>query len=141
MSACTFFGHRDCCADIEPLLVEKIENLIVHKDVNIFYVGDHGSFDRLVVKTLRETKKKHPQIAYQIVLAYMPHKNEPSDETLLPDGIEIIPKRYAISYRNQWMIQHSDYVIAYVTRSFGGAAQFVEKATKAEKVVINIAKS
>ena len=45
------------------------------------------------------------------------------------------PKRFAISWRNRWMLDRSDHVIAYVTRSWGGAAQFAELAKKRGKQV------
>lgn len=36
------------------------------------------------------------------------------------------------------MLEHSDYVVAYVTHTWGGAAKFVEKAKKKGKLVINL---
>ena len=60
-------------------------------------------------------------------------------ETLFPDGIESVPRRVAISYRNKWMIKRSDYVVTYVTTHIAsGAAQFKELAEKQGKNVINI---
>ena len=60
------------------------------------------------------------------------------EETLLPDGIEVGPARFAIDRRNKWMIEQADYVITYVTHSWGGAAKFKELAEKKGKTVINI---
>ena len=57
---------------------------------------------------------------------------------MLPEGIERVPKRFAISWRNNWMLENSDYVVAYVTHSWGGAVQFVEKAEKRGQKVIYI---
>jgi hypothetical protein len=37
------------------------------------------------------------------------------------------------------MINKCDYVICYITHSFGGAAQFVEKAKRKGKTIINLA--
>ena len=37
------------------------------------------------------------------------------------------------------MLKRSDHVICYVNHSWGGAAQFVEKAIKQGKVVVNLA--
>lgn len=54
---------------------------------------------------------------------------------MLPEGIERVPKRFAISWRNNWMLEHSDYVVACVTHSWGGAAQYVEKAKKRYRVI------
>lgn len=50
----------------------------------------------------------------------------------------MVPRRFAIDKRNRWMIDHSDFVITYVSRSFGGAAKFKEIAEKKNRVVINI---
>lgn len=49
---------------------------------------------------------------------------------MLPEKIENVHPRYAISWRNKWMIRESDMVIAYITHSWGGAATYVEKAEK-----------
>ena len=55
----------------------------------------------------------------------------------MPDGIEKVPPRFAISYRNRWMVKHADYVIAFVHRG-GGAEQFVKLAERQKKSVINL---
>ena len=65
-------------------------------------------------------------------------KAENSELTILPEGIETVPPRFAISYRNKWMIEQSDYVITYVIHSWGGAAQFKELAEKKGKTVIEL---
>lgn len=144
MSSCTFFGHRIINQDIKDLLARQIENLIAEHGVNIFYVGNNGQFDHLVAAVLRELKSRNPQIIYSIVLAYLPEKKKEYDqlsdtETIYPEGLEYTPRRFAISKRNQWMVQQSDYVIAYAEHSIGGAAQFTEYARKKHKTVINLA--
>ena len=60
-------------------------------------------------------------------------------ETLYPEGLEAVHPRFAISWRNKWMIQESDVVVTYITHSRGGAAQFAELAERKKKRVINIA--
>lgn len=44
--------------------------------------------------------------------------------------------KFAISYRNNRMIEQSDYVVTYVRRSFGGAAQFEAQAKRKHKIII-----
>ena len=58
---------------------------------------------------------------------------------MYPEGIETVPKRFAISWRNKWMIQKSDYVITYIVYSWGGAAKFADLSKRVNKIVINIA--
>lgn len=139
---CTFFGHRDTKNEIEPTLRSTLFDLIENKNVNLFYVGNHGNFDSMVRRQLEDLSKTYP-IKYYLVLAYMPTKNQEPDtlneHTILPEGIETVPKRFAISYRNKWMLDQSDIVVTHVTHSFGGAAQFEDCANKSGKMIIKIA--
>ena len=108
----------------------------------MFYVGHNGQFDAIVHSTLKQLKSDYPNIDYAVVLAYMPsNKQEHKDysDTLFPEGIETVHPRYAISWRNNWMLQQSDYVITYITHSWGGAAQFAKKAQRKNKKVIDLA--
>ncbi len=142
MAVCTFFGHRDCSDSIKPALQEQIEDLIINHGVDMFYVGNQGQFDALVRRVLKEMTGKYLYINYAVVLAYIPGGgSDPADyaDTMLPEGIEKVPPRFAIAWRNKWLLSQSDYVVAYVTHSWGGAAQFVEKARKQKKTVINLA--
>lgn len=137
MSVCTFFGHRDCPSTIKPKLKDTLIDLIENHAVDTFYVGNHGAFDSLVRSALQELTQVYPHIRYTVVLAYLPTKKEDFPfETLLPDGIESTPKRFAISFRNKWMLKRADFVITYIAHSWGGAAQFAELAEKQKKTVI-----
>ena len=57
------------------------------------------------------------------------------DETLYP-RLESVPRRFAISRRNEWMVQESDAVVAYVTHGWGGAAKTLEHARRKKKNVL-----
>ena len=141
MANCTFFGHRDCLETIKPKLKEVLAALIMNHGVDMFYVGNQGQFDVIVRSVLRELKKEYPQITYAVVLAYMPGKKTEYDDysdTIIPEGIESVHPRYAISWRNDWMLRQSDYVVTYITHRWGGAYKFSEKARKQKKNVINI---
>lgn len=142
MLTCCFFGHKDTPSAVKGKLVEAIENLIINDNVNNFYVGNQGGFDSMVYSALNELQQKYPQISYAVVLAYLPADNAIDNydgNTIYPEGLETVPKRFAISKRNEWMIANSDYCICYVTHSFGGAAKFTDKARKKDKHIINIA--
>jgi len=140
VSACTFFGHRDCPDSVKQKLKDTLVQLITVNGVDSFYVGNQGNFDALVYRVLCELRDIYPHIVVTVVRAYMPTKeiaNKYGSDAILPEGIEAVPKRYAISWRNKWMIEQSEYVVTYVTRSFGGAAMFAEMAVKESKAVIN----
>ena len=139
---CCFFGHREVTHNIRPKLIEIIEKLIVDEGVTEFYVGHQGQFDSMVYSVLKELKGKYPHIRYTVVLTYMPdeHIKEVYGEgTLFPDGMESVPKKFAISKRNDWMIQQSGFAVCYVHKITGGAAKFREKCVKKRLRIIDLA--
>ena len=141
MAKCTFFGHRDSPSSIRGVLSAEIERMINEKDVNTFYVGTQGNFDRMAYSVLAELRKRYQHIKVYRVLAYMPKQSETdSSDSIVPEGIENAHPRYAIIHRNYWMIDHSDYVIAYVTHTFGGAYQAVVRAKRKKITVISVVK-
>ena len=140
MKTCIFFGHRDTPVTVKPRLMSWVESLIVEHGVAKFYVGNQGSFDRMAKSVLQTLQKKYPHIVYYVVLAYFPSNKEKMDdtETIYPDGLETVPRRFAISHRNRWMLRQTDYVVGYIIHSWGGAAQFFVQAKRQGKQVINL---
>lgn len=126
--ACTFFGHRDSPEIIKPKIRTAVIDLIENHGVTMFYVGNQGNFDRMVRSVLKEVTTAYPEVGYAVVLAYMPsvkteNLSEDFSDTMLPEGIEKVPKRYTIPWRNKWMIAHADYVVTYVARPYGGSSK------------------
>ena len=140
-NSCCFFGHRDAMDSIRSKLKEEIIRLIEEHGVNDYYVGNQGGFDSLVLSGMKELTVSYPQIRYSVVLAYLPDEKRtiPETNTIYPEGLERVPKRFCIARRNDWLIEHSRYVICYVAHITGGAAQFMEKARRKNRTVINIA--
>ncbi len=106
----------------------------------MFYVGNNGNFDTMVRRQLEALSQTY-HITYSVVLAYLPGKKNEYDDytnTILPEGIESVPKRFAISYRNKWMVEQSDIVITYVARTYGSAWQFKAMAERQGKTVIEL---
>lgn len=141
MPACTFFGHRDAPSHIKPLLRAAIIELIERCAVDCFYVGKQGAFDAMVRSVFSELRPIYPGVRFYVVLERMPGKETniiDSEWTILPEGIELAPPRFAILKRNEWMLSASDYAITYVVHSFGGAARFEEMAIKRGKTVVRL---
>jgi len=142
MPVCTFWGHGDCPDSVRPQIKEAVLTLIEH-GVHDFFVGCNGNFDRLVRSVLMELSLQQKNLRYDVVLAYL-DKNasllyEQGYPTIFPEGIEKIPPRYAISWRNSWMLSKADYAICYVKYTWGGAAQFRKKAIKKGLKIIDLA--
>lgn len=53
-----------------------------------------------------------------------------TSDTMEPEGIEAIHPKYAITWRNRWMLEQADHVLTYVTHSWGGAARFADEAQR-----------
>lgn len=138
----TFFGHRYAQKEIEPMLKSTLIDLIENRGAELFYVGNQGGFDAMVTRVLRELSDHYAICAYT-VLAYLPAGGNGASEdllpTILPEGIETVPRRFAISFRNRWMIEQSDCVVTHVTNHIAsGAAQFKALAEKQGKTVVNL---
>ncbi len=119
--------------------------MVTQEDVKCFYIGNHGAFDRMALAVLKRLKTQYPSIEVYVVLAYMPGKKEEfllADEpdTIYPEGLEFVPRRFAITHRNRWTVDQADYVVAYVDHGYGGAAQTLRYAkSKGTKIILNLA--
>ncbi len=142
---CSFFGHRNCPDNIRHLLKEEIVRMVSGPENVYFYVGHQGDFDRMVRSVMKELIEEGKEVEYSVVLAYMPGKKYEFDfhneyaDTVYPEGLENIHPKFAITWRNNWMIEQSDIIICYVKYSSGGSYQFVEKARRKGKKIINLA--
>ena len=60
------------------------------------------------------------------------------DEIVYPE-LESVPWKFAISKRNEWMVEQADIVIAFVDHDWGGAATTLQYAKRKKKTIINLA--
>lgn len=142
---CCFAGHRKITDDIEIIkekLKKEIISLIENHNVTTFYNGGKGDFDWLCAHTVDDLKKDYPFISSQLVLAYIPKEKNKYAYTLkifdsmIYPKMEKTPPRFAIIKRNQWMINDSNFLIAYVKNHFGGAYKTLQYAEKKKNIKI-----
>ena len=134
----TFCGH----STVYPLdlvqrwLHEVIEGLIV-RGARKFYLGGYGTFDQMAAAAVWEQKRTHPEITSVLVLPYLGRKVSATeyDYTTYPP-LENVPRRFAISRRNRWMVDNSDILVAFVTHDWGGAATTLKYAERKKKEII-----
>lgn len=132
-----FIGHREAPDSLLPILDAEVERHIAEHGVTEFVVGRYGRFDVLAAKCVKTAKKRHPEVTLLLLLPYHPYdRPTPTptgfDGTFYPPRMETVPKRAAIIRANRYMVEHSDYLIAYVRHS-GNAQDLVEYAQKREK--------
>ena len=137
----TFCGHRKCYGDVEYLstMLDKVIEELILKGANEFLLGNNGQFDRLSAEAIKRAKEKHPHIKSVLVKAYIDENyiKEFYDETEYPP-IEKTPLRFAISARNEYLINICDVLISGVKVTFGGAATTREKAMRKKKAIIDL---
>ena len=139
---CMFCGHADALPFVGDALERAVADLINVRAVRMFYIGHHRNFDRMALIVMRKMQKAFPDIAYAVVLAYMQGKVptfESDTPTMYPEGLELVPRKFAISHRNRWMTANSDIAVAYVNRGYGGAAQTIVYARRCGLEIINLA--
>ena len=138
MKSCFFIGHREADERLLPVLRETILQLITEEDVTDFYVGGYGGFYRLAGLAVKQIKEQHPQISLRLLIPYHPAERpidppDGYDGTYYPEGMEKVPKRYAIVRANKLMIDPSDWLIAYVCHCASNAQKLLNYAKHREK--------
>ena len=135
----TFCGHAQV-VQIEQVTewLYTITQVLIEQGATTFYLGGYGAFDFLAGSVLRAQKKRYPQIEMILVLAYLETTKDTSgyDSTVYPP-LETVPRRFAISHRNRWMVESADVVVAYVLHDWGGAATTLRYASRKKKKIIS----
>ena len=103
----TFCGHKEVSDRerveqwLRPVCVDLIK-----QGADEFFLGGYGRFAFMCASALRDMKKAHPSIQLVLELPYLNSTmlTEGYDETVYPP-LESVPKRFAISRRNEWMVR------------------------------------
>ena len=143
MSSCFFVGHRETMDDVLPQLSDAIERHITQYGVREFVVGNYGGFDRAAIGALTKAKTRHPEISLLLLVPYHPAERpiqtpQGFDGTFYPPGMEKVPRKVAIVYANRYMVEHTDYLIAYVWHPASNARELVEYAKKRGVLITNL---
>ena len=144
----TFCGHSefDCTEEYEKRILEVLEEYVGDSPAQM-YLGGYGGFDEFAYRCCREYKKTHPKISLIFITPYLTEsyqqnrlsfEKEKYDEIIYPE-IEDVPLRFAITYRNKWMIERADLVVCGITHDWGGAYKSYAYAKQKNKRIINIA--
>lgn len=145
---CSFIGHKDLF--ITDTLLENIRNIIIdlieNENIKDFYCGGYGNFDNTIASLLKELKSTYNIKSYLVTpyinplvekkLKYIKRCNI-YDEIIYPE-LENIPLKFAIKKRNEWIVDHSDIIIAYVDHNWGGASTTLKYAIKRNKYIIRL---
>ena len=137
MKSCFFIGHREATEDIFPRLAEEVDRHISEYGVREFVVGNYGGFDRLAARAVIKAKETYPQIVLSMLLPYHPAERpiqlpQGFDGSFYPPGMEKTPRKFAILRANQYMVDHTDYLIAYVWHTASNARELLDYGRERE---------
>ena len=140
---CTCFGHRETYKDFSRVLSELLEDLILNQGVVEFWTGGMGNFDGSFSAAVRGLKRKYPDIKLILIKPYFSNELNTNkeyyeytyDDVVIPDVLAGVHPKSAITKRNRWMVENSDFVVTYVYRDFGGAYDAKKYALKLGKTV------
>jgi uncharacterized phage-like protein YoqJ len=140
---CTCFGHRETYKDFSRILSELLEDLILSQGVTEFWTGGMGNFDGSFASAVRALKRKYPDIKLILIKPYFSNELNTNkeyyeftyDDVVIPDVLAGVHPKSAITKRNRWMAENSDFVVTYVYRDFGGAYDAKKYALKLGKTV------
>lgn len=110
------------------------------------YLGGYGGFDSFAYGCCKKFKEKHPKSSLIFITPYLTEEYQKNhleyqkkryDSIIYPE-IENKPKRYAITYRNKYMVEKADFIVAYITHDWGGAYKTYQYAKRKKKPIFNI---
>ena len=143
----TFFGHAQFhkTSEYEQKILSFLEEKVGNNPAD-FYLGGYGDFDSLAYECCRIYKITHSNISLIFITPYMTieyqknhleYQKKRYDKIMYPE-IENKPLKFAISYRNKWMVDRADYVIFGISHSWGGAYKAYQYAKRKNKPTFNV---
>lgn len=148
MAVCTFAGHRNVFGGVSDRVVEQLEKILSKERSLECLVGGMGEFDSICTKAVQTLKREYParNISLTLVLPYMSQKLNDNkqyfetvyDNIIIPEELYGVHYKQAITARNKWMIDRSDYLIAMIRRDFGGAYTSLKYAQEKRLTILQI---
>lgn len=137
--SCAFFGndYRWSRNDIIEQIKEQVLYLINKEGIDTFYVGSKGGYERDAYNAVLQIKKDNPSIQIIFVASSMKEVNDGErylDNFIYPDRAAIGYKRWCIAYRNNWIVENTDFIISY--NQYEGRAFEVCKRAKNKGVTV-----
>ncbi len=129
----------------EKRILDFLEEKVGNNPAEMF-LGGYGDFDNFALSCCKKFKKTHPNVSLVFVTPYITLEYQENhleyikdyyDEIIYPE-IEDKPLKFAISYRNKYMMEAADYVVAYVRHNSGGAYASYKHAKRRGKEIFNL---
>ena len=140
--SCCFAGHTHewHCLNLEDKIKKEVIKLI-KKGVTTFYDGYHGAFDLISSEIVWNLKKVYPNIKLiKVLSSYNPkQKHHTKYDDIIYPNLENYYHKQRIIKRNEWIIEHSDFLICHIEYTHNsGAYKTYSYAKKLNKHIICI---
>lgn len=152
-SVCCFTGHRVLPAGKTEEICRRLEaalETLIGRGVSFFGCGGALGFDLLAGEAVLRLREKHPHIKLIMVL---PCRGQDKNWSLVQkrryaalldgcDKVRCLSPAYhpgCMRIRNQYLVGHAGFCLAYLTGASGGTFYTVELAMRAGLTVINLA--
>lgn len=96
----------------------------------------------MAAATVKQMKEKYPYIILMKVIPYHPAERPVElppgfDGSYYPEGMESVPKRYAIVCANKRMVDCCDWLVCYVCHGASNSRNLLEYAEKRGSIKID----
>lgn len=142
-----FFGHRNFQMTdyYRKKVLHYLEEKVGDRKAEM-YLGGYGNFDLFAYECCKEYRFRHPKTTLIFVTPYLTESYQKNNlkeisaiyDCILYPPIEEKPPRFAIKYRNMYMVEKADCVIAYIKHKWGGAYQAYLHAIRSNKEIFNL---
>lgn len=142
-----FCGHANFISneEDEKKIISFLEETVGNKSAELLF-GGYGNFDEFSYLCGKKYKEQHPDVKLVFVTPYLTNEYQKNHlehiknkyDSIIYPAIENKPLRYAIVYRNQYMVDIADAVIACVRCEYGGAYKTLKYAMRKKKIIKNI---
>ena len=141
-----FFGHADTMLsdELKNAIMSYLNECIADKKCE-FLLGGYGNFDAYALRFGLELKKSNNALKLTLVSPYIDwsylkkqgeYVKTVYDDVIFPE-IDNVPKRFAISKRNKWIVDASDFIVTFIQHKYGGAYSAYHYAISNHKQVKN----
>ena len=143
----TFFGHSSFVgrSEYEERVLKFLESVVGDRTAEM-YLGGYGGFDAFAYSCCKKYKQTHPNVSLVFITPYITAEYQKNhleglrslyDFIVYPQIEDKLP-RFAITYRNKWMVENADHIVVGIDHAYGGAYRAYRHALTKGKPIVNV---
>ena len=150
--SCCFTGHRHIPAEKADEMLFQLNrtlDILIRSGVTLFRSGGAVGFDTVAALAVLEKKTQYPHISLEICVPCRDQASKWTSEEVAvynqvlarADKVTVLNEKYTpycMHQRNRYMVDGSDFCVAFLMSDRGGTAYTVDYAKKNGVKVINL---